>query len=147
MDSFVERKDMPVLRVRADMRGAGPPAAFDLLESKLPTLKGRHFYGAFRPVEGGEEYYACVEQVSTDEPLTMQIETGTLPGGTYVRRKLLGEEAKVAAFAKNFPQMVKAYATDPERPQLEYYRSEKEWHLLVPVRSRRERASSESPPG
>ena len=45
MDSIVNRPDIEVLRVRADMKGAGPKAAFDALESRLPGLKGRKFYG------------------------------------------------------------------------------------------------------
>ena len=45
---YVERQEIPVLRVRADMKGKGPSAAFRLLESKLPNLKGRKFYGTFQ---------------------------------------------------------------------------------------------------
>src|SRR5437667_8754145 len=58
--SHVELQEIPVLRVRADMKGKGPSAAFNRLESKLPTIKGRKFYGTFQPTPDGEEYYACV---------------------------------------------------------------------------------------
>jgi hypothetical protein len=59
------------LRVKADMKRKGPSAAFNLLESKLPTIKGRKFYGTFRPTPGGEEYYACVVRVDSDDPEKM----------------------------------------------------------------------------
>jgi len=36
---YLELQEMPVLRVRADMKGKGPSAAFDLLESKLSTFE------------------------------------------------------------------------------------------------------------
>jgi hypothetical protein len=77
-DSYVELQDIPVMRVRADMKGKGPSAAMNLLESKLPTLKGRKFYGIFRETPDGEEYYACVAEVETDNPSKMQLETGVI---------------------------------------------------------------------
>ena len=61
--SHVELQEIPVLRVRADMKGKGPSAAFNLLESKLPTLKGRKFYGTFQPTPDREECYACVARI------------------------------------------------------------------------------------
>lgn len=54
--TYVELQEIPVLRVRAEMRGKGPSAAFNLLESKLPTIKGRKFYGTWRLRPDGEEY-------------------------------------------------------------------------------------------
>jgi hypothetical protein len=53
--NYIELQELPVLRVRADMNGKGPSAAFEFLESKLPTLKGRKFYGTFRFTPNGEE--------------------------------------------------------------------------------------------
>ena len=79
--TYVELQEIPVLRVRADMKGKGPSAAFNLLESKLPTIKGRKFYGTFQPTPDGEEYYACVVRIDSDDPEKMQLETGVIPGG------------------------------------------------------------------
>jgi hypothetical protein len=82
MDNIIELHDIQVMRVRADMKGNGPSAAFDLLESRLATIKGRKFYGVFRLLPNGEEeYYACVEISETDNPEKMSLETGTIPGG------------------------------------------------------------------
>jgi hypothetical protein len=67
VDSYiVELDDIPVLRVRTDMKGKGPSEAFDLLESKLPTFKGRKFYGTFceRADKGEEEYSSFLENKS-----------------------------------------------------------------------------------
>ena len=74
--TYVELQEIPVLRVRADMKGKGPSAAFNLLESKLPILKGRKFYGTFQFTPDGEDYYACVVRIDTDDPEKMQLETG-----------------------------------------------------------------------
>ena len=84
-ESYVELQEIPVLRVRADMTGEGPSAAFALIESKLPTLKGRKFYGTFRDTPEGEESYACVARVNSDDPRRMELEPELSPAaGTPV---------------------------------------------------------------
>lgn len=133
-DSYVELEELPVLRVRADMKGKGPSAAFDLLESKLPTLKGRRFYGSFQLTPDGEEYYACVRRIESDDPQRMQLETGVIPGGWYARRKLMDWEKNLSQLPKLFEEMCRAQDVDPRRPSLEYYRSHVELQLLVPLR-------------
>jgi hypothetical protein len=138
MDSFVERSEVEVLRVRAEMHGSGPAGAMRVLEGKLPSLKGRKFYGAFRLLPDGEEYFACVERIPSDDPERMGLEVGTLPGGLYARRKLHDWQRIIAAgqlpeYGRAF---VQGYAIDRSRPELEYYRSLSEMHLLLPVLSR-----------
>jgi hypothetical protein len=77
--TYVELQEIPVLRVKADMKGKGPSAAFDLLESKLPSLKGRKFYGTFQPKSDEEEYYACVARIDSDDPDKMKLEREIFP--------------------------------------------------------------------
>lgn len=134
-DSFVERAEIEVMRVRADMRGKGPAEAFRILESKLPTLRGRKFYGAFRLLPEGEEYFACVQRNPSDDPAALGVETGTIAGGLYVRRKVFDWEKVIAEgrLGTIFQGMVRAYRVDRDRADLEYYRSMSELHLLVPV--------------
>jgi len=141
MDSVVELQDIPVMRVRADMKGKGPSHAFSILESKLPSLRGRKFYGAFRMLaDGEEEYYACVERVESDEPDKMQLETGTIPGGKYGRRKIMGWEEIVRA--GRLPAVFEEFAKSLEpgvdhaeiRPSLEFYRSHSELILFIPMK-------------
>ena len=138
MDTYVERSAMEVLRVRADLNRGGPAEAMRLLESKLPSLKGRKFFGAFRLLEGGEEYFACVERIASDDPKGMGLETGTIPGGLYARRKLYDwqkiiAEGKLKDCGREFVQV---HDIDSSRPELEYYRSMSELQLLLPVLSR-----------
>lgn len=135
MDSYVERPEVEVLRVLADMKGKGPPEAMQRLESKLPSLKGRKFYGTFRLLPDGEEYFACVEKRSEDDPQAMGLDTGTIPAGLYVRRKIFDWESVIAQgkLGSIFEEMVRTYPVDRSRPEIEYYRSMTELHLLVPV--------------
>jgi hypothetical protein len=138
MESFVERSEVRVLRVLADWNGGGPAEAMARLESHLPTLRGRKFYGVFRLLPAGEEYFACVEQHSTDEPAKMGVETGVIPGGLYVRRKLAEWEKVIAAgkLGTHFQELHQLYRADPDRPEVEFYRSMAEMHLLMPVLGR-----------
>ena len=136
-DTYIELEDIPVLRVRADMKAGGPAAAMNLLESKLPTLKGRKFYGVFRMLPDGEEYYACVVKIETDDPNRMKLETGVIPGGRYARRKIANwekviREGQLPRISKEFTN-AHAHEADPGRFTLEFYRSQAELLLCVPV--------------
>lgn len=138
MDTYVERSDVPVLRVLADWKGGGPAEAMHRLESKLPSLKGRKFYGTFRLLPDGEEYFACVERAEGDDPVAVGLEVGVIPGGWYARRKVFDWERVIAAgkLGSIFEEMVGYYDVDRTRPDVEYYRSMSELHLLVPVLNR-----------
>jgi len=138
MDSFVERAEVEVLRVLADWKGGGPAEAMRRLEARLPSLKGRRFYGTFRLLAEGEEYFACVEKFAADDPGAMGLEVGVIPGGLYARRKVFEWEKVIAAgrLGAIFQNMVAHYPVDRTRPDIEYYRSMRELHLLVPVLGR-----------
>ncbi len=133
--TYVELQELPVLRVRADMKGKGPSAAFNLLESKLLTLRGRKFYGTFQFTPDGEEYYACVARINSDDPERMQLETGVIPGGWYVRSKLVDWEKNLSKLPSLFEEMARTHDVDPKRPSLEFYRSQAEMQLFLPVQS------------
>ena len=84
----VERDEIAVMFIRTpdDVEAFGP--AFERLEG-LVGLRGRKFYGAFYPRE--KEYRACVEVKEGDDPEALGLESGTLPGGRYLRTRLSGE--------------------------------------------------------
>ena len=142
MDTVVDRPEIEVLRVRADMKGKGPKDAFAVLESKLPTLKNRRFFGTIRDREDELEYYACVERLATEDPTALGLEAGTVPGGRYVRRRIWDWESVVAAgkMQEVSKEFARGYLLDPDRPTIEFYRSMKELHLLLPL------AASSAPP-
>jgi hypothetical protein len=137
-DSYLELETIPAMRVKADMKGNGPGEAMRILESKLPSLKGRKFYGCYRVDHNQvEEYYACVARIDSDQPERMQLETWDVPGGRYVRRKIMNWEkvirdGELPQLAREFAQ---AHDTDPDRFTIEYYRSHEELHLLIPLRT------------
>ena len=94
-------------------------------------LRGRHFYGAYDPVAA--DYRACVEVRESDE-LVPGLESGTLPGGRYLRLRLHGEPPGMYERIKpTFDELVGQAKPDESRPSLEHYRRHDEIDLLLPI--------------
>lgn len=113
-------------------QGAGE--AFDRLEARLSSLKGRKFYGTL--LNG--EYRACVALEVQDAPAAMGLETWTIPGGAYARRKLEGWPERLPEIGQIFGALAAEYPRDAARPNVEFYRSQKELLLFMAVTSRTE---------
>jgi hypothetical protein len=106
------------------------PEAFKELEAKLPSLKGRKISG----VVLGDEYRACVAIDQNDDPLCLPHSTWMLPGGRYIRRRLPNWEDNLHLIGPAFETLCRRSDFDPSRPCIEYYRSQKEPLVMVPVR-------------
>ena len=127
----VTRPDVPVMYVESATGFAGAADAFDRLEAKLPSLKGRKFYGTWEPPAG--PYRACVAIESGDDVTALGLPTWIIPGGRYSRRTLPNWEDHVPEIGKIFQQMREEREPDATRPSIEFYRSQKELLLLMPV--------------
>ncbi len=118
--------------------GGGPAEATRTLESRLRSIKGRKFYGAFRIVPEAAEYFACVAKSAREDSASMQLEGGQIPGGHYIRHRLF-EWSKAAAEGKLTSvsqDRARYYDVDRTRPELEYHRCMEEMHLLLPAQGR-----------
>jgi hypothetical protein len=126
---LVERGALAVWYVDADSN-EGIPEAFAELETRLETMRGRRFYGAFFPADGG--YHACVETVPGE---TLALPGETLPGGRFLKAILRGEPPELyQRIPAAFEELVRVGDHDPDRPSLEFYRRRDEVVLLLPVR-------------
>jgi hypothetical protein len=126
----LEREEIAVQFVRVPDGIANIRRAWDELEAVVP-LRGRHFYGAFDPV--AEDYRACVEVREGEEPVP-GLESGTLPGGRYLRARLRGDPPGIYERIKpTFDALVAHTAPDSTRPSLEWYRRHDEIDLLLPI--------------
>jgi hypothetical protein len=126
----IEREEIAVQFVRAPDGIVGIRRAWDELEAVV-SLRGRHFYGAFDPV--ANDYRACVEIRDGDE-LVDGLESGTLPGGRYLRARLSGEPPAVyERIGPTFDAMAQQAQPDESRPGIEYYRRHDEIELLLPI--------------
>jgi len=127
----VEREAIDVMFIRTadDVAEFGP--AFQRLEELVGT-RGRKFFGAFYPRE--KEYRACVQLQEFDDPSAFGLETGTLPGGRYLRERIRGEPpALYERIGPTFEELLKHATSDETRPSIEFYRRFDEIDLLLPV--------------
>jgi hypothetical protein len=126
----VERHEIAVQFVRVPDGLEHIRRAWNELEA-IVELRGRHFYGAFDPA--ANDYRACVEVREGDE-LAPGLESGTLPGGRYLRARLRGDPPAVyVRIGPTFDELVQTHKPDESRPSLEHYRRHDEIDLLLPV--------------
>jgi hypothetical protein len=127
----VERDEVEVmfLRIRDMVEEMGP--AWQRLEELVGT-RGRKFFGAFYPATG--EYRICVQTQEGDDPDALGLETGSLPGGRYLRTRLRGEPPELYDQIKpTFEALASSADSDETRPGIEHYRRHDEIDLLLPV--------------
>ena len=101
------------------------------MEAKVSSPRGRRFFGAYDTLE--REYRACVEMVQGDDPVSQQLESWTIPGGKYAKKEVEDWQSKVEELPKTFDEMASHRKVDPTRPSVEFYRSERELILYLPV--------------
>jgi len=121
-----------VCRAEGD-RGDEIKAAWRQLESKLPTLKGRKFYGLIYNDSSGSVYYAAVQPLDAEEEVALGFPSLVLNGGKYARVKLMDWTKHTEEIPAIFDQLAQAVPPDTTRPTIEFYRSQSELHLLIPV--------------
>jgi hypothetical protein len=108
----------------------GASQAFETLEARLPSLKGRRFYGTYSPFTG--EYRACV-RIEGEDPKSMGFDDWTIPGGKYARQRVLDWSSKVGELPQIFEKLASGRAVDKSRPSIEFYRSDRELIIYFPV--------------
>ena len=108
--------------------------AFSKLESALPTLRGRKFYGYYNPET--QEYRACVAVTKDDkDPASLGFQTWKVPRGDYVYGKIMDWQSKISTIGPTVDRLIKENESkiDWSRPILEYYRAVNELRLMIPV--------------
>jgi len=128
--SEFEREEIAVqfIRVADGLEEIG--RAWDELEAAV-ALRGRRFYGAYDPV--ADDYRACVE-VREGDAVVPDLESGTLPGGRYLRARLRGDPPDLyERIRPTFDELVQQAKPDENRPSLEHYRRHDEIDLLLPI--------------
>ena len=117
--------------------------AFRAIESHLKTLKGRRFYGLVYESDEGMEYFAGLVPDSEIEErrfTALGFPITEVEGGSCARIKLLDWTSKTEQIGPSFGAMIARFGIDISRPQMEYYRSLSELHLLLPVPSEQPKA-------
>ena len=127
----VERESTQVMFLRTQDEAVAIQRAWERLEAMV-GLRGRRFLGAFDASSG--EYRVCVQVREGDDPEALGLESGSLPGGRYLRARLRGEPPGVyERIAPTFAALESVARPDTTRPNIELYRRRDEIDLLLPV--------------
>ena len=126
-------KDIEVMFVESPNGPAGSGEAFNKLESSLETLKGRKFYATFQYSTG--QYRACVAIENSDDPEKHRFQKWSIPGGLYAQEKLQDWTEHADEIPTIFTKLSQEYKgrIDSSRPSIEFYKSQKELVLLLPI--------------
>ena len=134
MTDTVIRDETPVMFRRARDEVDEIRRAWTALEETVGSLRGRKFFGAFDAATG--EYRACAQLREDDDPASLGLEIGTLPGGAYLHERLKGEPPEIyGRIGPTFDKLLEQAAYDETRPSIEFYRSRDVIDLLLPVKS------------
>lgn len=113
----------------------GPPGAgdaFKKLEDAIDwQLKGRKFYGTMMGKDG--EYRANMNVMEGDDTEKLGFNTWTIPGGKYYKEKIADWEKHVAEIAPKCNDIISKTNYDTTRPIIEFYRSQAELFIFVPI--------------
>ena len=103
------------------------PAAFDVLEARLPTLKKKRFYGVV--IDG--TYRACV--AVDEDTRSLGLPRWVIPFGRYAVEKIANWESHRDDIGPSVTALRGRSDFDVTRPLIEFYRSQSELRLLAPV--------------
>jgi hypothetical protein len=131
--TIVDLPDLRLMVTRADEFPSGVQTAWDRLESRLSSLKGRKFYGVSRYEGSQMAYFAGVEPASDEEVTALGLPTMIIKGGKYARAKLLDWPKHTDKIGQIFSELTRDFPMDPNGWALEYYRSQSELHMLIPL--------------
>ncbi|MDO8429275.1 MAG: hypothetical protein Q7S88_01470 [Candidatus Daviesbacteria bacterium] len=127
----VELEDIPVMYLISPSGPQGAGEAFKKLEDAIKwQLKGRKFYGTMF----SGEYRVCLAITEPREPEKLGFPTWTIPGGKYFKDKIKDWEKHILEIAPKFQEIISKVNYDQSRPIIEFYRSQAELCLLVPIK-------------
>lgn len=127
----IELDDIPVMYVVSPDGPKGSGDAFKKLEQAINRqLKGRKFYGTMF----NGEYRASVAIIDGDIPEKLGLPTWTIPGGKYFKEKLADWEKHISEIAHKCEEIIAKVNFDKARPVIEFYRSQKELYLFIPIK-------------
>lgn len=131
--TIFDQPDVELVVCRATEFPAGIKDAWERLESKLASLKGRKFYGLTYFEDGHLVYYAGLEPLGAEEIDALGFPTMTLKAGKYARVKLMDWNDHADEIGPIMEWLMEEYKKDHSGPTVEFYRSQKELHLMIPL--------------
>ena len=115
----------------------GPHSAEDTfwrLENHLSSLRGRKFFGVSKLEKGNLTYLACVNMEEGDSRNINWMQEVTLEKGIYDREKISDWKKNLGQIPTVIDRVAAGSSVDSERYVIEFYRSERELFLLIPIK-------------
>lgn len=115
----------------------GPHSAEDTfrrLENHLSSMRKRKFYGLTRLEEGNLTYLACVNMEGGADRDFVEGQKVTLEKGKYEREKISDWKKNLGQIPAVIDRVAAESSVDSERYVIEFYRSEKELFLMIPIK-------------
>ena len=134
--TIIEQAPLRLITSKSDAFPDGNAAAMSAIEAPLGSLRGRKFYGLAYGEEGGMAYYAGLVpagQAEEERFAALGFGLREIPGGPCARVKLRDWQDKLGDIGRIFTELSVEYGYDRSRPQLEFYRSQTELHLMLPL--------------
>jgi DNA gyrase inhibitor GyrI len=103
--------------------------AWAKLEASLGSLRGRRFYGVYWK----GSYRACAGITEGDDPDEFGFDSWIIPGGLYASAKLKDWAEHTDEIEPVVSALLEANEVDHARPTIEFYRSQRELVLYVPI--------------
>ena len=101
----------------------------------LVGLRGRKMYA--RADLRLNTYTVCTPVREDDNPESLGLEAGTLPGGAYLRGRMIGEPSVIyALIGSGMHELQAMVEVDASRPLVEFYRRHDQVELWVPIDGR-----------
>lgn len=131
--SIVEKPRLRLRVCRAEVFPEGIGAAWERLEEKVGSLRGRRFYGVTIPHDGDLIYYAGVEPRTAPDRALADCPQLEIDGGCFARVKVQDWSVRTDEVAGVFDELIASYDVRSNAPAIEFYRSHSELYLLVPL--------------
>jgi hypothetical protein len=101
---------------------------------KLVGLRGRKMFALIDTA--ANSYTVCTPVKDGDDPDSLGLQVGTLPGGWFLRGRIIGEPPQVYEhIAYGMAELEAMMPADPTRPLVEFYRRRDEIDLWLPIPS------------
>jgi len=130
---IVDLPEIKIMYVQSENGVADSREAFNRLESKLPSLKGRKFYGLVFGIPPKNSYWAAVALIDSDEARKAGLRTGIIPGGKYVQERIKDWNENISKIGQTFQRLIKQNSVDSSRPSIEFYRSMRDMLVRLPI--------------
>jgi predicted transcriptional regulator YdeE len=132
MEKYELVKDIMVMYVPAQSFPEGILPAFEKLETKLPSINGRIFFGiSWADKNGKIMYKAAAEEKYSGESKNYELDTFTIKKGTYVSELIKDYKKDLSLVGHTFQQLLMHPELDSRGYCLEWYKGNDDVLCLV----------------